>query len=207
MPRGAEPSTKPIDRIIQGSLLMCVKSNFLSGGGMMTGNSLSLGGLVILVVSIGSLPNLASADEFCTQLKAIVGDASNNFSQFRGTQKNQDDESKYFTLENFTAKGWPVGAVTCQITDTVRKSSKKRGPTSYNCEFPINGENQGLATLAFAKRVASCLNLAINQEDMITLHDSGAQFLMDSGPGGVSVQIISGPMIPTIFFSARSRTR
>jgi hypothetical protein len=160
----------------------------------LTEASVALGLLTLLV----STATPAFADDFCTQLKSIVADASTGFSTLRGAQSKKDETFTYFN-----ATGAPQDAASCSIEVTVASASGQH-TSAYACEFPTTLSNKGAAVKKLAGRIEHCLGIRANPDDVTASKDFG-QVLLDFG-SDVSLQVTAGPAEPTIAMVITSLT-
>lgn len=157
--------------------------------------------LAAAVVISGALAPPALAGDFCTEMKAVVADAPNGFSAFRGTlqstqtTKLPDPSEEYGTIdivtEYYSASGWPDGAQSCRIEVPQEDASEKRRYAYYTCAFPVTGTDVGAATSQFASRVGACLgdfrNPVIGKSDrtgamlIATANDGRTEYWFSSG--------------------------
>jgi hypothetical protein len=147
-------------------------------------------------------PSLA-ADNFCTQLKAIVADAPNSFNNFRGAQTKQEMSAvePKTLVDYYAANNPPDGALSCEIeTQDVAYSDGRHTP-NYTCEFPNAGKNRSLGARTLAGRAAACLGNVSKPSGM-----SGYSSF-HSNDYTVSFTSLSGGNSPTVTFMIQSDQR
>ncbi|MBU6297173.1 MAG: hypothetical protein KGJ79_04635 [Alphaproteobacteria bacterium] len=188
-----------------------------------TGRGLHLAAAAILATAGASVTGPAAADNFCRQLKAVVADAPNGFASFRGafsrtrTEPNipgfdDIDDTPDIVLDIYVAKGWPDGALSCEIQTEESTPPGKLLYPGYKCEFPIQGTDKGAATRELALRAGNCVG-NVNNATVTGLYPNGGMLNFDSKDGTVSYLLSSGtyresgPPTSTITFTIQYNKR
>jgi tetratricopeptide (TPR) repeat protein len=147
----------------------------------------------------------AASDNFCAQIQAIVADAPNSFTAFRGqlTRQETSQVPPPTTVDHYAASGAPGGTTACEITARHTATDTGRYLPNYTCEFPISGTNKGAATRSLASRVAACLP-GISRPMGPGLSKDSGMLTAHSSDYSLSYLFLSGPASQTTTFSIQN---
>ncbi|HUO98159.1 MAG TPA: hypothetical protein VMU01_05800 [Rhizomicrobium sp.] len=107
---------------------------------------------------LAPLSHAAGERDFCKQYRAIVADARNGFSGFRGKRIKQEKATvaPFGTIDFYAATGWPDGALNCHIEMRDEATEDGHQYPNYYCEFPMLAADKGKALRRLADRIAAC---------------------------------------------------
>ncbi len=145
--------------------------------------------------TLAAIAQPAIAEDFCAQLKSIVGEMPNGFSAFRGAQISANERYHYAT---YSATGWPVGATNCYIV--MQQVPGEKAEPTYTCEFPYKGSDKWSETSALSQIAERCLALkkpdTDEEDNIVTLrfsHGRGELGFWGRDPG-ILMQLSSHAM-------------
>jgi hypothetical protein len=153
-------------------------------------------------------PAAAADEKFCTQIQAIVADASNGFAALQGQRTKQEklaatSTDPAITVDHYTAGGTPDGATACEIRANESADSSGRRYPGYSCDFPLAGTDKGAATRKLATRVAACLP-GFSRPIGPGLNKDGGLLTAHANDWSVNYSVLSGPATATVGLAIRS---
>ncbi len=144
----------------------------------------------------------AGERDFCKQYRALVADAPNGFSAFKGdrTKREKSPVEPHDLIDYYEASNWPDGALACHLEMRDEETDDGHRYPNYYCEFPLVGADKGRALRRMAERVAACVKGVSRPSGpgvdktggMLTWHtkDYAAHFSAFAGPSNPNIRIL-----------------